>query len=131
MAKTNPNAKVLKDGTQGRPPIILDWLSIGVHATYQCSHEELAAVAGCSVRTLYNRCPEDNDGLDFAGFVALHRDKGNAEVRTRLFDLAVKSKDPRVLIHYAKNHLGHTEKVEHSGAVTYAQIAASIPKDEE
>ena len=105
MAKPN-------NGNGGRPKKPIDWKEAEKLCAFQCSEQEIADWFKISVDTLTRRLKEEKE-QGFKEFFTLHRTQGKIALRRNLFKLA--EKQGHVAIFLAKNWLGLTEKVEHTG----------------
>lgn len=86
----------------GPKPIPVDMAEVGKLAAIMCTQEEIAAVLGCSVRTL-RRQP------DFEAVMQTGRDEGKASLRRRQWAKAQEG-HPTMLIWMGKQILGQTDK---------------------
>jgi len=75
-------------------------------ARIHCTHEEIAAVVGCSTDTLVRR---------FADLIEQGRQQGKTSLRRKQFEVAM-SGDRAMLIWLGKQFLGQTERQEITGA---------------
>ena len=84
-------------------------------AQIHCTHEEIAAVMGMSLRTFQERLEEHPE---LHAIIDKGRDEGKASLRRAQWKSAL-SGDRTMMIWLGKNHLGQSDiqKIEHSGAV--------------
>lgn len=85
----------------GRPKIEIDPNQVEILASLFCSHEEIAAVIGCSQDTIERR---------FADVIKRGRDKGKSSLKKWQFDAAKKG-NTAMLIWLGKQHLGQREPI--------------------
>lgn len=89
-----------------RPRLKIDPAQVEALARIHCTHEEMAAVLGCSTDTLTRR---------FADVIEKGRDQGKASLRRKQFELAMKG-DRTMLVWLGKQVLGQRDKQEHEHA---------------
>ena len=97
MCKTKTMARPLKEIDEG----LVENL-----ARIHCTHEEIAAVVGCSTDTLVRR---------FADLIEQGRQQGKTSLRRKQFEVAMGG-DRAMLIWLGKQFLGQTERQEITGA---------------
>ncbi len=100
--KTKVNG-VKKPNGVGRPKIILDIEILKKLASIGCPTYEIASVLGVSARTLER---------NYAEIIDIHREKGKASLRKKMWDKAVKKDNTNMQIFLSKNVLGYKERVE-------------------
>lgn len=71
-------------------------------ATIFCTLDEIAAVLGCSKRTLQRR---------FVTIIERGRAKGRMSLKRTQFHVANKKENPQMLIWLGKQHLGQADKI--------------------
>lgn len=86
----------------GRPPLDLDKTQLEMLAKLQCTYEEIAAVMGCSVRTLER---------NFVALIEKGREDGKASLRRMQFKKALEG-NPTMLIWLGKQHLNQADQQE-------------------
>ncbi len=89
----------------GRPPLDIDPEQVERLSAIHCTHEEMAAVLGCSTDTLVRR---------FADRIEKGRERGKASLRRRQFEMAMAG-DRTMLIWLGKQYLEQADKNEHTG----------------
>jgi hypothetical protein len=92
----------------GRPKFIIDYETVKKLASIFCTQEEIAAVLGCSVDTLYR-------DKEFSGVYKKGLETAKASLRRKQFALA--DRNPAMAIFLGKNYLGQSDRqeLEHSG----------------
>ena len=105
MARTKDNGK----GT-GRPLIDIDWDQVESMCKIQCTQEEIAAVVGCCLDTLQDRCTKEI-GVSFSEFFKQKKEGGKASLRRNQWKLA-QDGNPTMLIWLGKNMLDQADKSE-------------------
>ena len=89
----------------GRKPVSIDMEQLERVCGLQCTHEEVAALFGVTVRTIERRCQREPA---FADVMKRGRAKGRISVRRELFQQAAKG-NAQALIFLAKNELGYRD----------------------
>ena len=106
--KKKPNGK----NDTGKPPIPIDYKRVTELSKFLYVDRELAACLGIKFHTFRERKIRD---ADLREAMELGKALGCASARARLMN-RVMSPDcsDAMMIHFAKNHLGHVDKVIHS-----------------
>lgn len=113
MTDDNSTAPAEKRSGPGRPPAEIDWEKVGNLLQAGCTAEGIAAIIGVGVRTLQNRCWQDNK-VYFSAFSQQKRAKGDDMLRAKQFTLAMEG-DKTMLVWLGKNRLGQADKHEVTG----------------
>jgi hypothetical protein len=92
-----------------RPKAIIDWDKAGEMIAAGCDGVQVAAFFGIKPDTLYFRCEQDNK-RGFSEFLREKRASGDAAILKAQFDLALKDKNPTMLVWLGKQRLGQREK---------------------
>lgn len=123
MARTKDNGK----GT-GRPLIDIDWDQVESMCKIQCTQEEIAAIVGCCLDTLQDRCAKEM-GVSFSEFFAQKKMGGKASLRRNQWKLA-QDGNATMLVWLGKNMLNQTDKTETeiSGGLTIDKIERTVVK---
>ena len=87
----------------------INWKEIGQMLQAGCHGVECAAYIGIDPETLYNRCKDDN-GIGFSEFIRQNRRKGNALLRVKQFEVALKDKDKTMLVWLGKQRLKQRDR---------------------
>ena len=82
---------------------VSDWLEAGADGT------DVAAALGIHPDTLYKRCQIENN-TDFSAYRAQKRAVGMNSLRVARYELAIKDKNPTMMIWLSKQMLGETDK---------------------
>ena len=104
MTQPKPDAEL------GRPPFEFDLDLVRKTAETFATYEEIAFIIGCSISTLQRKRQEDPA---FEHMIQHARAVEKVSFRRDLMKMA--RKDPSVARFMAKNLLGYSDKVEHSG----------------
>jgi hypothetical protein len=98
----------------------------------QCTQEECAAWFDCDVAT-FHRWVKFTYGTTFAKVYAQKKGKGKVSMRRTFFQEALKGKNAALLIFWAKNHLGMSDKQEThiTGETQQSRLVIEFAKDEE
>ena len=104
-----------QSGKPGPDPYQVDPAKMEALGRINCTHEEIAAVLGMSVRTFRERLEENPE---LRHLLEKARDEGKASLRRVQWKAALAG-DKTMMIWLGKNHLGQKDKqeVEHSGGV--------------
>ena len=102
-------AQRVKREKAGRPEAVIDWLLAAKLLQAGCKAIEVAAHFAIDKQTMYNRCKSDNN-CEFSTFYRQNKTKGDALIKTKLFERAMTSQNPATLIFLAKNRLGMTDR---------------------
>ena len=110
--KTVQTTKIKHDHA-GRPAFVFDWAQVEDLSKIHCTDEEIAAVLGCSKKTLQRakEMPEYQEAIDRG------RGQGKMSLRRRQW-AAAESGQPAMLIWLGKQMLGQADKSE-----TKAEVA--------
>jgi hypothetical protein len=92
-------------------PVHIDWNLVDQLLIAGCSGAEAAAYIGIYSDTLYDRCRKDK-GTEFATYLQEKRGKGNAMLRAKKFDRAIKDGSDTMLIWESKNRLGEKDRAD-------------------
>ena len=95
----------------GRPPHPIDWQSVEAMCQIQCTQDEIAAVVGCNLTTLQNRCLSEKK-VTFSDFFKEKRQGGKASLRRTQWQMA--KTNPTLAIFLGKNYLGQADKTENT-----------------
>jgi len=105
-----------KTGKPGPDPIQVDPAKMEALGRISCTHEEIAAVLGMSVRTFRQRLSENEE---LRNLLEKARDEGKASLRRAQWKAALAG-DRTMMIWLGKNTLGQSDRqaIEHSGSLT-------------
>ena len=103
--------KGVKHRGPGRPVITIDWSLVNQMAEAGCSGMEIAAHMGIHEQTLYSRCRKKYKE-DYSNYSVRKRAKGNALLKVKQYESAVKDKNITMQIWLGKQRLGQKEKIE-------------------
>ena len=92
-----------------RPKAEINWNEAQRLVEAGCDGVECASYFGIDPETFYNRCKEDLN-MGFTEFLRQNRSKGNALLKAKQFEAALKDKDRGMLIWLGKQRLGQTDK---------------------
>jgi hypothetical protein len=92
-----------------RPQIKLDWAAIEKLCILQCTQEEIAWFAGCSLNTVERSCKREKK-MNFGEFYKQKRGFGRATLRRHQWEAAQKG-NISMLIWLGKQYLGQTDKI--------------------
>jgi len=92
-----------------RPKAKIDWEQAGKLIAAGCDGVQVAAYFGIMPDTLYFRCETDNK-QGFSDFLREKRAKGDALLYATQYELALKDKNPTMLVWLGKQRLGQREK---------------------
>ena len=107
MAK-HPSVPKSKKKKTGRPQIEIDWTLVGNLCQIQCTQEEIASIANCSVDTL-DRASKRDHKVSFAEFLEEKAHGGRASIRRSQWKLA-NSGNAVMLIWLGKQYLGQRDE---------------------
>lgn len=98
---------------QGRPSAVIDWNKVEQMIILGANGVQVAASLGIHPDTLYLRCQSDLNTV-FSVYYHEKREKGNLQLHATQFEVAVKTKNPSMLIWLGKQRLGQKDKDEES-----------------
>ena len=104
-----------KSGPKG-PHRPINWETFEALCKVQCTSTEIAGALNISIAKL-RRDVKKQYKQPIEEVLHTFRASGKASLRRQLFVVAQKG-NPQVLIHLAKNYLGHTDKLETSSDIT-------------
>lgn len=111
MPKGIPKNYVRKEGKgPGRYHKEIPWETVDRCLVAGCSGWEVAAYLGIHKTTLYNAC-EREKGVAFKDYLLEKRDKGNAQILGKQYELAMNG-DRSMLIWLGKNRCMQADKIE-------------------
>lgn len=94
---------------RGRPKAIIDWEQVGQMLMAGCSGVQSAAALGIDITTLSKHCVDENN-MNISDFTKLKRAKGDAYLLAAQYNLALKDKNPTMLIWLGKQRLEQRDK---------------------
>lgn len=89
--------------------INIDWKLVGALLEADCSGVQIAGKLGIHENTLYLRCKKELK-MDFVAFRTQKQASGEALIKVKQFESAVKDKDKSMLIWLGKQRLGQKDK---------------------
>jgi hypothetical protein len=92
-----------------RPRLTLNWVDIEKLCILQCTQEEIAWFAGCSLNTVERDCKRQKK-MTFGEFYKQKRGYGRATLRRHQWEAAQKG-NVSMLIWLGKQYLGQTDKL--------------------
>jgi hypothetical protein len=95
----------------GRPKHIINQTEFEKLCVIQSTMEECAAWFNCDLKTL-QRWVKMTYGTTFSQVYAQKKGKGKVSMRRAFFQEALKGKNAALMIFWAKNHLGMSDKLE-------------------
>jgi hypothetical protein len=113
----------------GRPKAKIDWIKAGEMLAAGCDGVQLAAYFAIHPDVLYRRCEEDLK-IGFTEFLRTKRSKGDAQLLTTQFELALKEKDRTMLVWLGKQRLGQREKQDTDLTSNGQTILVKLPDPE-
>ena len=92
-----------------RPKAIIDWDKAGEMIAAGCDGVQVAAYFGIHPDTLYMACEKELK-MGFSAYLQTKRASGDAALLKAQFDLALKDKNPTMMVWLGKQRLGQREK---------------------
>ena len=108
----------------GRPRITIDWQLVEEACKIQCTQEEIASLAGCSVDTLVRHCKRKHK-ISFAEFFRGKRNGGKASLRRSQWIMS--KSNPTMAIWLGKQYLEQSDKQENRNV---NEVKIEISKDD-
>ena len=94
-------------------PVTIDWEMVRKMATMHCSVRGVSAVLGVNEETMRKHCQREY-GMPPGEWFAIQSERGMCKVRYQLakaqISLAIKDKNPTMLIWLGKQYLGQSDK---------------------
>ncbi len=112
-----------------RPKAKIDWDHAGKLIAAGCDGVQVAAYFGIKPDTLYFRCEQDNK-QGFSEFLREKRAKGDALLYATQYELAIKEKNPTMLVWLGKQRLGQREKQDTDLTSNGQTILVKLPDPE-
>jgi hypothetical protein len=92
----------------GRPRLDIDWKMVGEMIEGGAFATHIADRLGIDRDTLYIRCQSDND-MDYSAFAQQKKANGASNIHIAQYELAVKEKNPTMLIWLGKVRCGQKD----------------------
>lgn len=98
-----------------RPKIAIDWKKVDNMLRAGCSGAGIAGLLGIHPDTLYDACQRDHNS-GFSDYSQAKKAEGQSLVRSTMYDMAIRERNPTMLIFLGKTDLGmaETQKIEHN-----------------